>query len=50
MVFVRLIREESELGKKVCHFDGTFVTLRINTNKIKNIYDYLERREYDKNE
>lgn len=29
--------------------DGTFVTLRINTNKI-NIYNYLERREYIKNE
>lgn len=30
--------------------DGTFVTLRINTNKIRNIYDYLKRIEYTKNE
>ena len=32
------------------YIDGTFVTLRINTNKIKNIHEYIKRREYNKNE
>ena len=36
--------------RKMPYIDGTFVTLRINTNKIKNIYEYIKRREYMKNE
>ncbi|MBE6500392.1 MAG: hypothetical protein E7Z80_07625 [Methanobrevibacter thaueri] len=36
--------------KNMPYIDGTFVTLRINTNKIKNIYEYIKRREYTKNE
>ncbi|WP_405308999.1 hypothetical protein [Methanobrevibacter sp.] len=37
-------------NKNMPFIDGTFVTLRINTNKIKNIHEYIKRREFNKNE
>lgn len=36
-------------NKNIPFIDGTFVTLRINTNKIKNIYKYIKRTEFDRN-
>lgn len=36
-------------NKNMPFIDGTFVTLRINTNKIKNIHEYIKRREFNKN-
>ncbi len=36
--------------KNMPFIDGTFITLRINTNKINNIYEYIKRREINKNE
>lgn len=35
---------------KTIIIDGTFITLRINTNKINNIYEYIKRKEINKNE
>ena len=39
-----------KLYNNVPYIQGTFISLRVNTNKIKNIHDYTKKREYIKNE
>lgn len=39
-----------KLYSHVPYIQGTFISLRVNTNKINNIYDYTKRRRYIKNE
>lgn len=38
------------LYKNVPYIQGTFISLRVNTNKIRNIHEYTKKREYAKNE
>lgn len=39
-----------KLWKNVPYIQGTFISLRVNTNKIKNIHEYTKKRDYIKNE
>jgi len=39
-----------KLYKNVPYIQGTFISLRVNTNKIRNIHEYTKKRKYNKNE